>query len=57
MLKFLVEITHISGTEHTIEADDYDHAMEIASNLSDESKPHHKVHIESSWKAVEIKQK
>ncbi len=55
MPKYLVEITHVSGAEHTIEADDYDHAMEIASNLSDESKPDHKLHIESSWKAVEIK--
>lgn len=55
MPKFVVEITHASGTEHTIEADDYDHAMEIASNLSDESKPHHKFHIESSWTAKEVK--
>lgn len=56
MPKFKVEITHVSGAEHIIEADDRDHAMEIASNLSDESKPHHKFHLESNWSAEEIKE-
>ena len=54
MPKFKVEITHVSGTERIIEADDRDHAMEIASNLSDESKPDRKFHLESSWTAEEI---
>jgi len=54
MKKFKVEITHVSGVDHVIEAEDYDHAMEIASELSSDSKPDRKFHIETNWKAEEL---
>lgn len=56
MPKFEIEITHVSGLTRVVEAEDHDHAMEIAVSLSDESKPHYKYHLESERKAKEIKE-
>lgn len=52
MPKFKVEVTRVYCVEHVVEADDLDHAKEIASEISDEMDVNHKTFIESEWKVA-----
>lgn len=52
MPKYQIEIVHTSG--HTIEAEDHDHALEIAAELSDDIKSR-KYFMFGEWRAREIK--
>ncbi len=52
MPKYQIEIVHTSG--HTIEAEDHDHALEIAAELSDDIKSR-KYFMFGEWRATEIK--
>lgn len=53
MPKYQIEIVHTSG--HTIEAEDHDHALEIAAELSDDIKSR-KYFMFGEWRATEIKE-
>lgn len=53
-MKFKVEVSKVYVQTHIVEADDKDHANEIASEISDEMKTDHETFYESEWKATQV---
>lgn len=51
---FKVEVSRVYFVEHTVEADDLDHAQEIGSEISDTMEVNHETFIESEWKAEQV---
>lgn len=54
MPKFKVQVSKSFYVEHIVEADDKDHALEIASEIEDFMQCDWRSHFESEWDAVEV---
>ena len=53
MPKFKVQVSKSFYVEHIVEADDKDHALEIAAEIEDFMRCDWTTHIDSEWDAVE----
>lgn len=53
-MKFKVEVSRIYVQTHIVEADDEDHANEIASEIDDLMDVDHKTFFESEWSATQV---
>lgn len=54
MPKFKVQVSKSFYVEHIVEAEDKDHALEIASEIEDFMRCDLTTHIDSEWGAVEV---
>lgn len=53
-MKYKVEVSKVYVQEHVVEAESIAHAMEIASEISEEMEATQKTFFESEWKATPI---
>ena len=49
--KFKVYVNRVYCVEHVVEADDEDHALEIACEISDTMPVNYDTYLESNWEA------
>ena len=54
MPKFEIEVCRVHSVIHTVEADDWDHAMSIASEFSSDMESTKKNHCDNYWNAKEV---